>query len=149
MAHHSCLPQAALGNFAADSQSPMQGEAEIFVSLHFVYILVCRDGTFYTGYTNNLLRRLKAHNGKHGAKYTRSRQPVYLVYHEVFLDQHQAMSREYTLKKLTRAQKLECITSQICCLTSFRLKFDLSEDSGPDQDPEQEGEIYERNSPGK
>ncbi len=87
-------------------------------TLYFVYILVCHDGTFYTGYTPNLLRRLKAHNQKQGAKYTKARLPVFLLYHEVFLDRHEALSREYQIKQLSRTQKLELVTSRPFCLVS-------------------------------
>nr|WP_255658132.1 GIY-YIG nuclease family protein [Allobaculum fili] len=78
----------------------------------YVYILCCRDGTFYTGSTNRLPRRLKAHNQKKGARYTRSRLPVLLVYHEVFLSRHDALSREWHLKQLSRKEKLDLILSQ-------------------------------------
>ncbi len=87
-------------------------------TLYYVYILVCHDGTFYTGYTPNLGRRLQTHNHSRGAKYTKARLPVYLVYHEVFLDRHEALSREYQIKQLTRLQKLELVTSRPFCLIS-------------------------------
>lgn len=93
--------------------------ASIAIPLHLVYILVCRDGTFYTGYTTDLMRRLNVHNKKQGARYTQSRLPVYLVYHEVFLEKRQAMQREYAIKGLMRAQKLALIQSQISCLVTW------------------------------
>ena len=75
---------------------------------NYVYILQCRDGSYYTGWTNNIFRRLKAHNeGKAGAKCTRSRRPVSLAYAECFPTREAAMSREYAIKKLTHAQKKE------------------------------------------
>lgn len=76
-------------------------------TLHYVYMLRCADGTLYTGWTTDLTARLRAHNGegKGGAKYTRSRRPVTLVYHEVFEDGSTAKRREYAIKQLTRAEK--------------------------------------------
>ena len=77
--------------------------------MNYTYILSCADGTLYTGWTNDLDRRLAAHNAGKGGKYTRSRLPVTLVYHEEFETKEQAMSREYAIKQLTRAQKLKLI----------------------------------------
>ena len=77
---------------------------------HYIYILECSDKTLYTGYTNNLENRLKAHNEGKGAKYTKSRLPVKMVYYEAFDDKKEAMSREWFIKhKLTREEKLELI----------------------------------------
>ena len=68
--------------------------------------LKCSDGTYYTGWTNDLDKRLKAHNGgKSGAKYTRNRRPVTLVYYEEFQGKQEAMKREYAIKQLTRKEK--------------------------------------------
>ena len=64
---------------------------------------------YYTGYTNDLEKRLKAHNEGKGAKYTRSRLPVSLVYYEVHETKTDAMRREYDLKQLTRVEKLKLI----------------------------------------
>lgn len=72
---------------------------------NFTYILRCADGTYYTGWTNNLEKRLAAHNAGVASKYTRSRRPVELVYHECFETKEGAMSREWRIKQLTRAQK--------------------------------------------
>ena len=72
----------------------------------FVYLLRCADGTLYTGITTDLNRRLAEHNaGKAGAKYTRTRRPVVLAWHEAAGDRAAASRREYQLRKLTRAQK--------------------------------------------
>jgi putative endonuclease len=71
-----------------------------------VYILRCSDGTLYTGWTNDLERRLKTHNLGKGAKYTRARLPVTLLYSEAFEDSGQARRREAEIKKMTRAEKL-------------------------------------------
>ncbi len=70
-----------------------------------VYIIECADGSYYTGWTNDLSRRLRTHNAGKGAKYTRSRLPVRLVYREACEDERAAKSREFALKKLTRKQK--------------------------------------------
>jgi len=75
------------------------------VSDHYVYVLECADGTFYTGYTTDVERRVAEHDAGEGAKYTRGRTPVELVYRERFDSQSAAMSREYELKQLSRSQK--------------------------------------------
>ena len=74
--------------------------------MNFVYILRCADGTLYTGWTSDLDRRLKTHAAGKGGKYTRARLPVQLVYTERFETEHEARSREWHIKRLTRAQKL-------------------------------------------
>lgn len=79
----------------------------------FVYILRCSDKTFYTGITNNLERRLRAHNTKKGAKYTRSRTPVKLVYVEKKRTRVAAMKRELAIKRLTRKQKMKLVRSRL------------------------------------
>jgi len=73
--------------------------------MHYTYMLRCKDNTYYTGYTNNLEKRMKAHNEGKGAKYTRGRGPVELIYYEEFEDKTSAMSREYEIKRLTRNEK--------------------------------------------
>lgn len=77
--------------------------------MNYTYILSCADGTLYTGWTNDLERRLAAHNAGKGGKYTRVRLPVTLVYHEEFPTKEEAMAREWAIKQLTRAQKLKLI----------------------------------------
>ncbi|MDZ5782447.1 GIY-YIG nuclease family protein [Marinococcus luteus] len=72
---------------------------------HVVYILQCRDGSLYTGYTNNLQKRLEAHNAGRGAKYTKGRGPVRLVYHQRFPTKREAMREEYRIKQLSRSHK--------------------------------------------
>jgi putative endonuclease len=74
-----------------------------------VYIVACADQTLYTGWTNDLEQRLKAHNAGKGAKYTRSRCPVRLVYVETQPDQATAMRRELEIKRLRRSEKLKLI----------------------------------------
>ena len=76
---------------------------------NFTYILKCSDGTFYTGWTNELKKRLKAHNEGKGAKYTKTRRPVALQYYEVFASREEAMRREYQIKRLPRKRKEELI----------------------------------------
>jgi putative endonuclease len=77
---------------------------------HFVYILKCKDGTFYTGYTIDIEQRCIAHNKGKGAKYTRSRLPVIVAYTEEFDNKSSAMKREYYIKQLSRKQKLKLIS---------------------------------------
>ena len=85
---------------------------------HYIYILKCSDDTFYTGYTNDLDKRVKAHNDGNGARYTRSRLPAVLVYHEVFDTKTEAMSREWHIKHdLTRDEKIKLIESSLNSLT--------------------------------
>lgn len=74
-----------------------------------VYIVECNDNTLYTGYTNNLLKRLKTHNDGKGAKYTKSRTPVHLLHYEIFSSKSEAMKREYSIKQMTRKEKLNLI----------------------------------------
>ncbi len=77
---------------------------------YFVYILECSDNTLYTGITTDLQRRLEEHNSSDkGAKYTKIRRPVTLVYDEVCQDRSSASKREYEIKHLSRKQKLELL----------------------------------------
>lgn len=87
----------------------MKEESE---KLNYTYIVKCADGSLYTGWTNNLEKRIAAHNAGKGAKYTKSRRPVKLVYHEIFETKEQAMSREYTIKQMSRLQKENLILQQ-------------------------------------
>ena len=78
--------------------------------MNYTYMVKCEDGTLYTGWTNCLEKRLKAHNGgRNGAKYTKTKRPVSLVYYEGFFTKEEAMQREYQIKQLTRERKLELI----------------------------------------
>ena len=77
--------------------------------MNYTYILKCNDNTLYTGWTNNLEKRLEAHNAGKGAKYTKPRLPVELVYYESFETKQEAMKRECEIKKLKRKQKEELI----------------------------------------
>ena len=76
---------------------------------YYVYILRCTDGTLYTGFSTDPEKRLKTHNTGKGAKYTKTRRPVELVYYEVFASKNEAMKREAAIKKLSRTKKLEMI----------------------------------------
>ena len=76
---------------------------------NYVYILRCGDGSLYTGWTNHLEERVAAHQAGRGAKYTRGRGPVELVYWERFSTREEAMRREYAIKRLSRADKLKLI----------------------------------------
>jgi putative endonuclease len=76
-------------------------------SCHYFYVLTCKDGSLYGGYTNNLERRIKLHNEGKGAKYTRGRGPVTLTYYKEFVLKSEAMQAEYHFKQLPRKKKLE------------------------------------------
>ena len=78
----------------------------------YTYILECADGTLYTGWTNDLEKRLAAHNAGQGAKYTRGRGPVRLRYYEVFADKEAALRREASLNRLSRTEKLALIEAR-------------------------------------
>ena len=84
-----------------DKQNQHQG--------NYTYIVKCSDGTFYTGWTNDLTRRMEAHNQGRGAKYTKARRPVTLIYYEAFETKEEAMKREYAIKRLSRKEKEELI----------------------------------------
>ena len=73
--------------------------------MNYTYIVKCADSTLYTGWTNDLDKRIKAHNNGKGAKYTKTRRPVKLVYYEEHETKNEAMSREYAIKQLKREQK--------------------------------------------
>lgn len=81
--------------------------------MNYVYILKCGDNSLYTGWTNNLEKRFKNHCSGRGAKYTKGRGPLELVYYEEFEDKSLAMKREYEIKQLTRKQKDELIYKKI------------------------------------
>ena len=73
--------------------------------MNYTYIVRCRDGSLYTGWTNNLEKRIKDHNSGRGAKYTKSRRPVLLAYYEEFATKEEAMRREWEIKQLKRQEK--------------------------------------------
>ena len=80
--------------------------------MHYTYILKCKDNTYYTGYTNDLEKRIKAHNEGKGAKYTKGRGPVELVYCEEYEEKGRAMRREWEIKQLSRNEKENLIMGQ-------------------------------------
>lgn len=77
---------------------------------NYTYMVKCRDDSLYTGWTNDLDKRIAAHNAGKGAKYTKSRRPVELVYYEAFRTKEEAMSREYAIKQMTAEEK-----RKMCC----------------------------------
>ena len=79
--------------------------------MHHVYVLSCADDTLYTGYTTDVARRVAEHDADEGAKYTRGRTPVELVHVESFESRSAAMSREYAIKQLSRAEKEKLVES--------------------------------------
>ena len=74
--------------------------------MNYVYLVRCADDTLYCGWTTDLDARMQAHNSGKGAKYTRSRLPVTLVWHEAYEDRHEALSREWHIKRMSREEKL-------------------------------------------
>ena len=83
-------------------------------------MLKCSDGTLYTGWTNDLEKRVEAHNSGKGAKYTKARRPVELAYYEEFETKEQAMKREYAIKQLGRKEKQEIIAGKKVKLSDER-----------------------------
>lgn len=77
--------------------------------MNYTYIVECVDGSLYCGWTNNLEKRIADHNAGKGAKYTKTRLPVKLVYYEEFDTKEEAMSREWHIKQLRREKKMELI----------------------------------------
>lgn len=77
--------------------------------MNYTYIVECRDKSLYTGWTTDLEKRIAAHNAGTGAKYTKSRRPVKLVYSEEFETKAEAMKREYAIKRMPRLEKLKLI----------------------------------------
>ncbi|NBH97964.1 GIY-YIG nuclease family protein [Anaerotruncus sp. 1XD22-93] len=80
--------------------------------MNYTYIVKCCDNTLYTGWTTDLDRRMEAHNSGKGAKYTRSRRPVELIYAERFDTKQEAMRREWEIKQLSREEKLRLAGKQ-------------------------------------
>ncbi|MEK5213965.1 GIY-YIG nuclease family protein [Psychrobacillus sp. FSL H8-0487] len=73
---------------------------------HTFYVLECKDGSYYAGYTNDLAKRVKVHNEGKGAKYTRAKRPVTCIYSELYETKQEAMQAEYAFKQLSRKQKI-------------------------------------------
>ena len=83
------------------------------MTVSYIYVVECADKSFYTGYTIDIVRRIKLHNAKKGAKYTRARGPVTLVYFEEYETKSEATKAESSFKKLTRIQKEQYIFENI------------------------------------
>ncbi len=77
----------------------------------FTYIVECADGSFYTGWTNDLEKRIEAHNAGRGAKYTRSRGPVKLIWYREAASKEEAMQWEWRIKQMTHQEKVALIAS--------------------------------------
>ena len=88
-------------------EEPLSRDREVIKN--YVYLLRCVDDSLYCGWTTDVKQRIKAHNEGNGAKYTKSRRPVELVYYETYEDRHEALSREWHIKRLSRKEKLELI----------------------------------------
>lgn len=80
--------------------------------MNYTYIVQCSDGTYYCGWTNDLEKRIAAHNSGQGARYTGSRRPVSLVYFEEYGTKEEAMRREWQIKQLKRTEKIQLITGE-------------------------------------
>lgn len=80
--------------------------------MNYTYIVECSDGSLYCGWTNNIEKRILAHNEGRGAKYTRGRAPVKLVHLEQFETKEEAMSREFYIKRMSREEKLRLINNE-------------------------------------
>lgn len=89
-----------------------KGKMQKGIQMQYTYIVECRDGTLYTGWTTDLEKRIKAHNAGKGAKYTKNRAPVRLVYYEEYETKQEALKREYAIKQLTKKEKLALIQSK-------------------------------------
>ncbi|MGM7637438.1 GIY-YIG nuclease family protein [Bacillus sp. Hm123] len=79
---------------------------------HYFYVLECRDGSFYAGYTTNIEKRVNTHNAGKGAKYTRGRGPVRLIHFETYHTVREAMQAEYAFKQLTRKKKINYLQKE-------------------------------------
>ena len=89
-----------------------KGKMQKGIQMQYTYIVECRDGALYTGWTTDLEKRIKAHNAGKGAKYTKNRAPVRLVYYEEYETKQEALKREYAIKQLTKKEKLALIQSK-------------------------------------
>ena len=81
--------------------------------MNCVYILECEDGSYYTGWTNNIVQRYKAHQAGRGAKYTKSHKPMRIVHLELFAEKRDAMKREYAIKHMNRTEKEKLIAYEL------------------------------------
>ena len=88
--------------------------------MNYTYIVRCKDGSLYTGWSNDLEKRIREHNEGRGAKYTKSRRPVALVYYEEYQTKEEAMRREYAIKKLRRREKEKLVAGKAEDLSGSR-----------------------------
>lgn len=88
--------------------------------MNYTYIVRCRDGSLYTGWSNDLEKRIREHNEGRGAKYTKSRRPVALVYYEEYQTKEEAMRREYAIKKLGHREKEKLVAGKAENLSGSR-----------------------------
>lgn len=102
-----CFPSVA--GFTQPIQDFIIGEKDTMEGTAYTYMVECEDGSLYTGWTNHLAERIQNHNKGKGAKYTRSRLPVHLVYYEVFATKQEAMQREWAIKQLKHKDKQHLI----------------------------------------
>lgn len=89
---------------------------------YYFYVLLCRDGSFYGGFTTDLVKRVAAHNAGKGAKYTRTHRPVELIYHEEFADKSRALKAEYAFKHQSRTQKENYLKRKGLRASTWQLK---------------------------
>jgi putative endonuclease len=108
--------------------------------MNYVYLLRCADGSLYCGWTTDLDARVKAHNSGRGAKYTRSRLPAELVWWETYADRHEALSREWHIKRMTRARK-EALAKEGTGMDPKKEKEYA--DEIPEDEEEREDDAYE------
>lgn len=92
---------------------------------NYIYILLCNDNTYYTGWTNDLEKRIINHNTKKGAKYTKNRLPAFLIYFETFDNKIDAMKREYEIKTFSRKEK-EFLISKFKGVRKIKIKDDIN-----------------------
>jgi putative endonuclease len=97
------------GSFAFLKRGNIKIKQQEVYYMHYVYIVECKDGTLYTGWTTDIEKRIKQHNCGKGAKYTRSRYPVTLKYCAECITREEAQKKEYAIKQLHREQKIRLI----------------------------------------
>lgn len=111
--------------------------------MNYTYIVKCSDASLYTGWTTNLDRRMGEHNSGRGAKYTRSRVPVELVYYESFLTKQEAMRREWEIKQLSRREKLQLIETDRMVKGGRQQTCPVKENPSSESDISEEGFVYD------
>lgn len=121
--------------------------------MNFTYMLMCGDGSLYTGWTNDIEKRLKVHRSGKGAKYTRGRGPLTLVHLEAFETKSEAMKREVFIKSLTREEKEQLLVDKSWknMLEAWKIPCLMIEDEQPDpvQERKRTGEKKQTNADGE